>query len=713
MSQAGIVDFEGSHPQVPTIFVTNSGNAVPIANTLEILGTAVAAHSIPIRTTGSGNTVTIEAQYASATASTGTTAAGLASFNSTYFTVDANGFVSLVSSSVSESFTVDAFTAPGTNPVTPNGSGSITVTGGQVAAGTTTNVIRTNSLAANTYTIQIQRSQAVASSTIGDNGVSHFNSTYFTVDSNGFVSLNGSGVGETITGNTGGALSPTAGNWNILGASTAAGTTPVQTSGSVSTLTVQVQKAQAIASTNATNVGLAAFNSSFFTVDSNGFVSLSGTGSGQTITGNSGGALSPTAGNWNILGAGGLTTSGSVSTLTISPSLGTPWGVVYAPTTSSIATTGAGTVAGQVLQSNVSSAPTYSTATYPSTTTINQLLYSSANNIVAGLATANRAVITTGATGTPVATALATDGQLIIGSTAGAPAAATLTAGSGITITNASNSITIAVTAGTTVVETLTGNTGGAISPTAGNINTLGTGSITIAGSGSTLTTRLTGLTQYNVLLGQGSTTIGLAAPTATSGIPLISQGNAAYPAFGTAVVAGGGTGATSFNINGAVYSNTTTTGALQAATLTSGQLLIGGTTTPAAATLTAGAGITITNGNNSITIASSTGGFTWSDTSGTVNAAVQNGYFITGTCTSTLPASPNEGDTIKYVVDTTHLLTITANTGQKIRIGTTLSAAAGTAVNTQRGDAITLVYRSTGTTWFAEVSPVGGWNVT
>ena len=134
MSQAGIVDFEGSHPQVPTIFVTNSGNAVPIANTLEILGTAVAAHSIPIRTTGSGNTVTIEAQYASATASTGTTAAGLASFNSTYFTVDANGFVSLVSSSVSESFTVDAFTAPGTNPVTPNGSGSITVTGGQVAA---------------------------------------------------------------------------------------------------------------------------------------------------------------------------------------------------------------------------------------------------------------------------------------------------------------------------------------------------------------------------------------------------------------------------------------------------------------------------------------------------------------------------------------------------------------------------------------------------
>lgn len=38
---------------------------------------------------------------------------------------------------------------------------------------------------------------------------------------------------------------------------------------------------------------------------------------GQTITGDSGGALSPTAGNWNILGLSGSKTSGSTSTLTI------------------------------------------------------------------------------------------------------------------------------------------------------------------------------------------------------------------------------------------------------------------------------------------------------------------------------------------------------------------------------------------------------------
>lgn len=85
---------------------------------------------------------------------------------------------------------VDANTPPGTNPVVADASGLITVTGGQVAAGTISpNVIRTDSLAANHYTIEVQRSQAVASSTIGDNGVSHFNSADFTVDANGFVSL--------------------------------------------------------------------------------------------------------------------------------------------------------------------------------------------------------------------------------------------------------------------------------------------------------------------------------------------------------------------------------------------------------------------------------------------------------------------------------------------------------------------------------------------
>lgn len=96
-----------------------------------------------------------------------------------------------------DSINVDAHTAPGTDPVVPDTNGLITVTGGQVAAATTANVIQTNSLAANTYTIEVQRSKAEASSTVGSNGVAHFNSADFSVDSNGFVSFIGGGTAFT------------------------------------------------------------------------------------------------------------------------------------------------------------------------------------------------------------------------------------------------------------------------------------------------------------------------------------------------------------------------------------------------------------------------------------------------------------------------------------------------------------------------------------
>lgn len=94
-------------------------------------------------------------------------------------------------------------------------------------------------------------------------------------------------------------------------------------------------------------------------------------------------------------------------------------------------------------------------------------------------------------------------------------------------------------------ITTITGNSGGAESPSAGNFNILGTGSITVAGSANTETVQLTGLTNHNVLVGAGTATITNVAPSATSGVPLISQGASADPTFGTAVVAGGGTGAT------------------------------------------------------------------------------------------------------------------------------------------------------------------------
>ncbi len=161
--------------------------------------------------------------------------------------INASNDLEVIGGSFVEEFNVDAHTAPGTDPVVPTAGGVVTVTGGQVAAGVVgTNVIRTDSLAANTYTIEIQRSQAVGVSTLADNGVSHFDSADFTVDANGFVSLSGSGAGETITGDTGGALSPTANNWNIITnvAALNAGST-IAFSGAVSTLTYNVSDANA------------------------------------------------------------------------------------------------------------------------------------------------------------------------------------------------------------------------------------------------------------------------------------------------------------------------------------------------------------------------------------------------------------------------------------------------------------------------------------
>lgn len=146
---------------------------------------------------------------------------------------------------------------------------------------------------------------------------------------------------------------------------------------------------------------------------------------------------------------------------------------------------------------------------------------------------------------------------------------------------------------------------------------------------------------------------------------------------------------------------------------LTNGQLLIGNTgNAPTAATLTAGTGVAISNAAGIITINASGGGITWSSTSGIVTSAVNNGYFLSAASTPTLPAAPAEGDIVAYVVDAAALVTITGNTGQKIRLGNTISAAAGTCATSTQGNAIYLVYRSSGTTWFA-LSAVGSWNIT
>lgn len=76
-------------------------------------------------------------------------------------------------------------------------------------------------------------------------------------------------------------------------------------------------------------------------------------------------------------------------------------GIVYTDADSMEILAGTPT-AQRILQSGANSAPTWSTAVYPATTTINQILYSSAANNIAGLSTLADATLTTNSSGVPI-----------------------------------------------------------------------------------------------------------------------------------------------------------------------------------------------------------------------------------------------------------------------------------------------------------------------
>jgi hypothetical protein len=106
-----------------------------------------------------------------------------------------------------------------------------------------------------------------------------------------------------------------------------------------------------------------------------------------------------------------------------------------------------------------------------------------------------------------------------------------------------------------------------------------GTGATTLTGlltGNGTSAITATAITQYNVLTAGASNAPNNVAPSATSGVPLISQGSSSQPVFGTAVVAGGGTGDTSFTAYAVICGGTSSTAALQsiAGVGSSGQVL-------------------------------------------------------------------------------------------------------------------------------------------
>lgn len=133
------------------------------------------------------------------------------------------------------------------------------------------------------------------------------------------------------------------------------------------------------------------------------------------------------------------------------------------------------------------------------------------------------------------------------------------------------------------------------------------------------------------------------------------------------------------------------------------------GTATPAGNVLnvvTPGGGTRgiITSGSgNTITVTVTSTGLTWNDVTGAFSTVKNNGYFVMGASTTTLPAAI-QGDTVEFIIDTSasSALVITAGAGQKIRIGISISSIGGTATSTAIGSTVELIFRAADQTWIA-----------
>lgn len=330
-------------------------------------------------------------------------------------------------------------------------------------------------------------------------------------------------------------------------------------------------------------------------------------------------------------------------------------------------------------------------------------------------------------------------------------------------------------------VTTLTGNSGGAISPTAGNINILTANSTAkFVGAGSTLTLDFS---LSNLILGNNGSTITIGAAndgfgsgvlqSITSGSSNTAMGNAslqnvtigsqttAYGASsGTAINTGGNNTLIGFqsglllqsgNSNvalgyqsgsawGAAVSNNIAIGTI-ASVADSARIRIGqnGVQTSTfivgidgvnvgsvakvvtmasdqlgTATITAGTGISVVAGANTITINAVGGGDTWSVITANQTAAVNNGYFCNkaGTLALALPAVSAIGDVIEVAnINTATGVQFTQAAGQQIFIGNTSTTlgAAGTLTSSAVGDTLKIVCRTANTIWQV-TSMMGNW---
>jgi len=591
---------------------------------------------------------------------------------------------------------VETLTGNTGGPVPANGAGNINIVGDGTTIevvgnpGTNTLTIEAGSGIATTYVAN----SGTASPFLGDIdllGTSNITTTAsgHTVD----FALSGTTDHAVQLGNAGGSLSSLGVGTNgqvLLGATgsdpafatlTSTGSTIVFTTGAN---TLNLETASKVADSFPTDSGTAVPSTGALTIA--GGHNISTSGSGSTVTINVSGTTNHDVQIGNSTGSLTSVTNGTTGQVLTAQTGADP--IWASPAASSISITG-----------DSGGAITGATFTFTGGTTGLAFAGAGSTETLGGtLAIANGGTNATSMTTTDgtvyfdgtrlVTTATGTSGQVLTSAGAGVAPAYASPAASSISITGDTGG------ALTGAAFTFTGGTTGLSFGGSGSTETVsGTLAVKNGGTGATtLTGVLTGngtsavtasaVTQHDVLVGGASNAITSVAPSATSGVPLISQGSSSDPAFGTAVVAGGGTGATSFTAYGVLTGGTTTTGAVQSL-----------------AALGASGTVLTSNGASALPSfqAVASGGFTFSVITADQTAAINNGYICNkaGLLTLTLPTTSAAGSLIEVTGMNTALgWKIAQNASQIIHFGSvnTTSGTGGSLASTLTYDGVRIV---------------------